>query len=137
MDTVIVGLVAVSCLGVGLGIGWLFAKNKLGTELVEIRAHAAAREQAFDEKSELLEAKMENVATRVSKQNSEAFLQLAEERLGKVQTEASADVDARKKEVEALVNPIKDHLEKLEKATTEMERSREGAYQGLKRTVEG
>ena len=137
MDAIIITLVALSCMGIGLSIGWLFAKNKLGTELVEIRAHAAAREQAFDEKSELLKDQMENVATRVSQQNSETFLQLAEERLGKVQTEAAADADARKKEVEDLVNPIKDHLSKLEKATTEMEKNREGAYQGLKRTVEG
>tara|TARA_B100000214_G_scaffold202041_1_gene146395 strand:- start:96 stop:1295 length:1200 start_codon:yes stop_codon:yes gene_type:complete len=124
-------------MGIGLSLGWLVAKNKLGIELVEIRAHAAAKEQAFEEKSELLEERMENVATRVSQQNSETFLQLAEERLGKVQTEAAADADARKKEVEALVNPIKEHLTKLEKATTEMEKNREGAYQGLKRTVEG
>ena len=46
---------------VGTAIGWLFAKNKLGTELIEIRAHAAAREQAFEEKSELLKDQMENV----------------------------------------------------------------------------
>ena len=137
MDAVIIALVAISCMGIGLSIGWLVAKNKLGIELVEIRAHAAAKEQAFEEKSELLEERMENVATRVSQQNSETFLQLAEERLGKVQTEAAADADARKKEVEALVNPIKEHLTKLEKATTEMEKNREGAYQGLKRTVEG
>ncbi len=137
MDAVIIALVAISCMGIGLSLGWLVAKNKLGIELVEIRAHAAAKEQAFEEKSELLEERMENVATRVSQQNSETFLQLAEERLGKVQTEAAADADARKKEVEALVNPIKEHLTKLEKATTEMEKNREGAYQGLKRTVEG
>ena len=137
MDAIIIVLVALSGMGFGLSIGWLVAKNKLGTELVEIRAHAAAREQAFEEKSELLKDQMENVATRVSQQNSETFLQLAEERLGKVQTEAAADAAARKKEVEDLVNPIKDHLSKLEKATTEMEKNREGAYQGLKRTVEG
>ncbi|MBN17546.1 MAG: hypothetical protein CMB37_05245 [Euryarchaeota archaeon] len=137
MDAVIIALVAISCMGIGLSLGWLVAKNKLGIELVEIRAHAAAKEQAFEEKSELLEERMENVATRVSQQNSETFLQLAEERLGKVQTEAAADADARKKEVEALVDPIKEHLTKLEKATTEMEKNREGAYQGLKRTVEG
>ena len=63
---------------------------------------------------------MESVAATVARQNSEDFLRLAEERLGKVQSEAGKDYDARKKEVELLVSPIKEHLEKLEKATTEI-----------------
>ena len=42
----------------------------------------------------------------------------------------------QKKEVESLVSPIKDHLDKLEKATTEMEKNREGAYQGITQMVQ-
>ena len=108
----------------GMGIGWLVAKNRIGTELVEVKAHAAAREMAFEEKSELLatqmEAQMENVANRVSEQNSESFLKLATERLGKVQSEANANAEAKKKEVESLVDPIRLHLEKLGISLTKM-----------------
>ena len=124
-------------LSLGIVIGWLVAKNRFGTELVQIKAISAAQEQVFEERSEHLSAQMKIVATEISEQNSESFLKLATERLGKVQSEASANAEAKKKEVELLVSPIKDHLEKLEKATTEMEKNREGAYQGIKRMVEG
>tara|TARA_X000001036_G_scaffold207049_1_gene194642 strand:+ start:1846 stop:3093 length:1248 start_codon:yes stop_codon:yes gene_type:complete len=124
-------------LSLGIVIGWLVAKNRFGTELVQIKAISSAQEQVFEERSEHLSAQMKIVATEISEQNSESFLKLATERLGKVQSEASANADAKKKEVELLVSPIKDHLEKLEKATAEMEKNREGAYQGIKRMVEG
>ena len=117
----------------GLGIGWLLAKIKFSTKLVL----AEAETQAALGNKETLVAEMESVAATVARQNSEDFLRLAEERLGKVQSEAGKDYDARKKEVELLVSPIKEHLEKLEKATTEMEKNREGAYHGIKRMVEG
>ena len=114
-------------------MGWLLAKVKFSTELVR----AEAKVQAAQGNKESLVAEMESVASVVARQNSEDFLRLAEERLGKVQSEANKDYDARKKEVELLVSPIKDHLEKLEKATSEMEKNREGAYQGIKRMVAG
>ena len=119
--------------GLGIGLGWLLAKMKFSTELVraEVEAQAAQGNKAT------LVAEMESVATAVARQNSEDVLRLAEERLGKVQSEANKDYDARKKEVELLVSPIKEHLEKLEKATNDMEKNREGAYQGIKRMVEG
>lgn len=119
--------------GLGIGMGWLLAKVKFSTELVR----AEAKVQAAQGNKESLVAEMESVASVVARQNSEDFLRLAEERLGKVQSEANKDYDARKKEVELLVSPIKDHLEKLEKATSEMEKNREGAYQGIKRMVAG
>ena len=111
----------------GIVIGWLVAKNRIGTELVEVKAISAAQEQVFEERSEHLSAQMKIVATQISEQNSESFLKLATERLGKVQSEANANAEAKKKEVESLVDPIRIHLEKLEKATTEMEKNREGS----------
>ena len=123
-------------LSLGFGIGWLVAKNRIGTELVQIKAHAAARELAFEEKSELLSAQMENVANRVSQQNSENFLQLAEERLGKVSSSAEKDHEARKKEMEDLIKPMTQSLTNLDKISQEMEKERAAAYQGMKRHME-
>ena len=120
----------------GTGIGWLVAKNRIETELVQVKAHAAAREVAFEEKSELLAAQMENVATRVSQQNSETFLQLAEERLGKVSTSAEKDHEARKKEMEDLIKPMTESLSNLDKISQDMEKERAAAYQGMKRHME-
>ena len=95
---------------------------------------AEERLAAIEESKDAIKAQMENVATQVSRQNSEDFLKLAEERLGKVNVEAEKDHAARKKEVEDLVGPIKDSLHKLQESTDRIEKER-GAYQGLKRTV--
>ena len=116
----------------GIGIGWLLAKNRYGSDVIRAEAQVSAISQSKDS----MLAEMQSVASNVARQNSEDFLRLAEERLGKVESEAAKDHDARKKEVESLVSPIKEHLEKLEKATSEMELKREGAYQGLKRTAD-
>ena len=116
----------------GLGIGWLLAKNRYSSDVIRAEAQVAAISLSKDS----MLAEMQSVATNVARQNSEDFLRLAEERLGKVESESAKDHVARKKEVESLVTPIKEHLEKLEKATTEMELKREGAYQGLKRTAD-
>ena len=117
----------------GIGIGWLMAKNRFTGDIVRAEAQVAAVQQS---KQSML-AEMESVASTVARQNSEDFLRLAEERLSKVHSEAEKDYDLRKKEVDSLVTPIKDELKKLELATIAMEKNREGAYQGLKRTVEG
>ena len=130
-DIAELGLIVLGA-ALGIGIGWLLAKNRYAGDVIRAEAQVNAISQSKDS----MLAEMQSVASNVARQNSEDFLRLAEERLGKVESEAAKDHAARKKEVELLVTPIKDHLEKLEKATSEMELKREGAYQGLKRTAD-
>lgn len=127
----------------GAGIGYLLAKTRFSEDAVKAKALAEAKVAAaeaqvsiIEQNKESMKAEMESIASAVARQNSEDFLVLAEQRFNKVQSEATKDLDARKKEVESLVSPIKDHLDKLEKATTEMEKNREGAYQGITQMVQ-
>ena len=133
-------------LGILLGaiVGYLLAKSKFAEMAMKAEARlekeiaaSEAKAEVAEESKKSMKAEMESIASQVARQNSEDFLRLAEERLRGVQTEASKDYDARKKEVESLVNPIKEHLEKLEKATNELEKNREGAYQGIAEMVKG
>ena len=75
-------------------IGWLAASQKAKSDVIRAEERLAAIEEGRD----AITAQMENVATQVSRQNSEDFLKLAEERLGKVNIEAEKDHAARKKE---------------------------------------
>src|SRR5258708_8563121 len=50
----------------------------------------------------------------VLRNNSESFLQLAKASLDQARQGASADLDARHKEISALVEPVKQTLEKLD-----------------------
>ena len=129
------GFLLVGCL-LGMALGWLLAKNRLGMDMARAEADATARDQVFDEKSKLLEAQMENVANRISQQNSEAFLQLAEERLGRVTTSAEKDHEARKKEMEELMKPMTESLSNLDQMSRDLEKERLNAYQGMKRHME-
>ena len=61
----------------GLVIGWLAASGKARGDVVRAEERLAAVEQG----REVMAAQMESVATQVSRQNSEDFLKLAEERL--------------------------------------------------------
>ena len=117
----------------GGAIGWLLASQKMGKEI--IRSEERMKAQAESESK--LKAEIEAMAVDIGRKNSDDFLRLATERLGNVQTSAEKDIEARTKAVEDLISPIRKQLEDLERATSEMEKNREGAYQGLKRTVEG
>ena len=117
----------------GGAIGWLLASQKMGKEIVR----SEERMKAQVELESKLKAEIGAMAVDIGRKNSDDFLRLATERLGNVQTSAEKDIEARTKAVEDLISPIRKQLEDLERATSEMEKNREGAYQGLKRTVEG
>ena len=130
------GLLVLGC-AIGIGLGYLLAKNKYSSDAIKATAKSDAQIAALQETRSVMEAEMKNIAVDVSRQNSEEFLKLAQAQLGQVHVEASKDYDARKKEVELLVNPIKEHLDKLAQATTEMEKNREGAYAEISTMVKG
>jgi len=116
----------------GLIIGWLAASQKAKSEVIR----AEERLAAIEEGREAMTAQMENVATQVSRQNSEEFLKLAEERLGKVNIEAEKDHEARRKEIESLLGPMSKSLEGLEKFSKDLEKERIDAYAGIKRQIQ-
>ena len=116
----------------GLVIGWLAASQKARTDVVRAEERLAAVEQGRD----VMAAQMESVAAQVSRQNSEDFLKLAEERLGKVNAEAEKAHEARRKEIEALLGPMSKSIDDLEKFSKDLEKERVGAYEGVKRQIE-
>ena len=125
-------------LGVALGaaIGWLLASNRFSSEIIDLKARSEAKESmdvAIKEREEAMAAQMEVIANRVTQSNSENFLTLAEERMSKVALESEKDHDARKKEVEGLVTPLKEQMDRLVKMNNEIEEKRAGAYEGIKR----
>ena len=56
--------------------------------------------------------------------NNESFLQLAESRLREARTEATADIDDRKKAIEGLLAPMKATLEQVDREMRDSERRR-------------
>jgi len=128
-------LMSLLFLGLGLGLGLLvgrLANQQTKAEKIRLEERLAAT----DGNQELMAAQMEAVASRVSRQNSEDFLKLAEARLGKVNAEAEKEHIIRRNEIEALLEPMSKSLEDLEKFSKDLEKERIGAYAGIKRQIE-
>lgn len=69
------------------------------------------------------------------KQANEQFLQLARKTLESENKDAAAELEQRKQAIEAMLKPIRETLDKHTQAVGEMEKNREGAYQGLKQQL--
>ena len=92
------GLLVLGC-AIGIGLGYLIAKNKYSSDAIKATAKSEAQIAAMQETKAAMEAEMKNIAVDVSRQNSEEFLKLAQAQLGQVQVEASKDYDAERKKL--------------------------------------
>ena len=116
---------------VGAMLGWLAARPaaaRAQSELDKERAVHAERVNAYQEAHQQAEAKLREAFQALSadalKTNNEAFLQLAETRLTQSRTEAAADIEARKKAIEHLLEPMAKTLDQVDREIKESERRR-------------
>lgn len=101
----------------GLGIGFFLARRS------QDQALAIAREQLRDSFSAL--------ANDALKSNKQDFLQLAQENLGRFQSEAKGDLAQKQQAFSELIKPISDALKKTESQIQGMEKERKQAYGGI------
>ncbi len=126
----VVGLPAMAIgLLVGLLIMWLVGRGQQ-TRLQD------EREAAFELANAKLTQTFADLSTRSLKANSDNFLLLAEQNLGKQQEKAKRELSEREKAVEALVKPITDALKSSQKQINELEKSRSEAYGSIKNQLE-
>ncbi|HIK79083.1 MAG: hypothetical protein CXT69_03225 [Methanobacteriota archaeon] len=143
MTTILdIGLLIIAS-ALGFIIGWLISNQRSNGELQDARVNAsgmeakyAAQVEALATTKETMQSEFQAMATNALQSNSDTFLQVAEAKLQVKQKEGEKVLAEQKQAMEHLVEPIKDTLSKLEKSTNELEKNREGAYQGLKRQVE-
>ena len=120
----------------GFAIGWLLSGQRGKAELAGLEARSLAQAEAMYVAKESMEAQFKAMASDALQNNSETFLQVAEEKLKVQQKEGENSLALQKQAMEHMVEPIKDTLSKLEQSTQKLEENRIGAYQGLKRQVE-
>lgn len=123
-------------LGVAVGALWSGSKGRAAHEraLQEKAALAASLEaerRSTADKIALLkedESKLRDAFAALSadalKQNSESFLQLARTSLGDFQRSATMDLEGRSKAIEALVQPLRESLTRVDTKLNEVERGR-------------
>ena len=137
-------------LGVGLLlgalIGWLLARRKtlalqsdnekLDAQVKAQDALDAERDAAFQQATSLLATSFSELANQSLRSNSEVFLKMAEENLGKHQEKAKHALSEREQAVENMVRPIRDALVQSHQQIAQLEKSRSEAYGSIKAQLE-
>jgi DNA recombination protein RmuC len=110
--------------------------TRVAAELTSMRAEATRLATANAQLSTQLDAEraaherltneFKALSAEALKNNNESFLKLAQATLEKYQETAKGDLAARQQAVEALVKPLKESLEKVDKKVADFETSRLG-----------
>lgn len=112
--------------------------------VTQLQARGEEQAKAAEEKLRLLgdaETSLSNafkaLSAKALETNNQNFLQLATASLGRFQESAKGELDARQKAVDALVQPIRESLQKVDGKLGEMEKARESAYSALNEQLRG
>ncbi len=111
--------------------------SALDREKARLEERLNAEQESLKQAKTALEDAFRSAASRALNENSEAFLQLARQELGKQQQASGNQLDQKEKAIETLLKPVRETLDRLQQGTQELEVKREGAYQSLKGLIEG
>ena len=104
----------------------------LTAQLRTQEALAQERTAALAQAEERLAASFARLASQSLSANSENFLRLAEEHLGRQQERARAELSGREKAVAELVKPIQEALEKTRQQIGEIEKTRHESFGSIR-----
>ncbi|HEV7714417.1 MAG TPA: DNA recombination protein RmuC, partial [Steroidobacteraceae bacterium] len=136
---------------IGVALGYLVASLRAGREKhalqIELEGARVRREATTLQESErvaLLEqsearlrASFDSLAGETLRANSEMFLRLAKESLGRDQVVAENTLKERETAIAQLVEPLRAALEKTEAQVQSIERERRDAFTTLRVQIEG
>ncbi|WP_020675326.1 DNA recombination protein RmuC [Geopsychrobacter electrodiphilus] len=125
----------------GLGLGLLLGRKRASRHerlAIEYRARLDAERQSSIEKMTLLKQNQQQLQQAFSALSAEAlsannrsFLDLAQTRLEKFQSEAKGDLATRQQAIDQLVKPLHEALTKVDQRIGQLEQVRTGAYARL------
>lgn len=142
MEALITGLLLLVGLAVGAAGAWWLRGRELAAERAAAVAAEALRREGHEREVAALTAmrgeiedKMQALAGAALKDNQASFLNLANEVFVRHREGAAATLEARQKEMAALLAPLNLHLEEYKKGLGEIETARAKAYGGLSEEV--
>jgi DNA recombination protein RmuC len=149
-------LIALLTLCAGLALGWLLARQRaeathreqldqaqlahheavtqlarVGAALESERSAAAAREALHARGNEQLREAFDSLAGEALRRNNEAFVAMAEARLGSAKVAADGALAQRQQAIEGMVAPMRESLEKVTQQLIAAERERTGSQSAL------
>lgn len=147
----VLAVIATLALLIGGVIGWLAGRlgasrraEQMRGELEAARARVAADAERQQEQLQLLERSeaqlrmaFDELAGQTLRANSEMFLQLARETLGREQAENQSTLKEREATLTQLLGTIRNTLEKTEKQVESLERERREDFTSLRTQIAG
>jgi DNA recombination protein RmuC len=144
-------LICLLTLAAGLAIGWLSAGRRteesrrvasgelarLRAVLEAERATAVARQAEQERNMVQLREAFGSLSAEALARNNEAFVALAETRLGTARTAADTDLAQRQQAIETMVVPLRDSLQKVQEQLTAAERGRAMSDSALREHLDG
>jgi DNA recombination protein RmuC len=118
------------------GAGWLLATLHHQHRVTELATTLEIERGANQAREQELQRKFAALSAQALRENSSAFLQLAQESLKQMQLQGSHDLAQKEKAVEELVKPIREALEKSEAQIRRIEQERQQAYGSLTKHLE-
>jgi len=103
---------------IGFVLGGIIIWLVFRTRAASTRTALETKLKAAEEAQQKLSQTFDSLAASALRNNNESFLQLAKQSLATQLTQAQGDLDLRKQAVEAMVKPLKDTLENIEKERT-------------------
>jgi len=107
----------------------------LRTTIEERERSHAERLEAYQKAEDQLKDTFKALSGDALKQSTEQLVSQAEEVLKRYKEVADGDEEARRKEIDAMLAPMKDRLKSLDEQNQQMERHRAGAYKELMEQV--
>ncbi|HRW07959.1 MAG TPA: DNA recombination protein RmuC [Caldilineaceae bacterium] len=128
-------------LALGTIVGWLICLMVMRPRLDRLRVELAHQQDVTlleQSKSQWLASSMEqmkttfdNLASKSLQSNADEFLKRASERVDSLVGQVRSDWSTQKAEFAGVVTPLRDNLTALDQHVRELEKRREGAYQGV------
>ena len=107
----------------------------LRTQLDSERARSAEKLALLESAEQKLAAQFRVLSADALRSNNEAFLELARNALGQQQQLAKGELEARAREIDSLVKPLRDSLDKVDTKIGDLEKARALAYGTLTEQV--
>ena len=107
------------------------ARTRAETQLQEAQAHLEDQRRLLDDARAKLVDTFKALSADALQGNNQAFLSVAQQAFEALQIRAQGDLEGRQKEIHALVQPLKESLDKYEQHVIELENARQKAYGSL------
>jgi len=104
-------------------------QHELEKDKARLEEGLKAQKDALEQTRNSLGDAFSALARKALSDNSQSFLDLAKQELGKQQLTASNNLEAKETAIANLLKPVGEALDKLQTATNQLETKREGAYE--------